>query len=199
MPDIVTLAEMKIFLGGTFTPTEEAQLTALLNNVEAMYEKDTLRPAGFYSAAATGVTVVLNGTGSSYLYLPYAIDDITSISLGYDSGSPLESLDVASPSVVSYGVGERVVVRTDGGWFGSISQRRYVHVVYDHLGNVPEDAKLPIMEVVASLYRNSGSEGMKSETLGGFYSYTVDETQAQAATNVNWQTSVALNRPVVMA
>jgi hypothetical protein len=40
---------------------------------------------------------------------------------------------------------------------------------------------------------------MKSETLGGFYSYTVDEAQAQAATNVNWQQSVALNRPVVLA
>jgi hypothetical protein len=197
--DIVTLSELQDYLGGTFTSEDDELLSALLDNVEAMYERDTLHPAGFYQAADTGVTVVLNGTGSSYLYLPYAIDDITSISLGYDSGSPLESLDVASPSVVSYGVGERVVVRTDGGWFGSISQRRYVHVVYDHLGNVPEDAKLPIMEVVASLYRNSGSEGMKSETLGGFYSYTVDEAQAQAATNVNWQQSVALNRPVVLA
>jgi hypothetical protein len=198
MSDIVTLAELKEYLGDTPVADDEL-LQALLENVEAMYERDTLHPAGFYQAASAGVTVVLNGTGSSYLYLPYAIDDITSITLGYDSASPLESLDVLSPSVVSYGVGERLVTRTDGGWFGSISQRRYVHVVYDHLGNLPEDAKLPIMEVVASIYRNRGAEGMRSETLGSFYSYTRDDAQAQAATNVNWQASVQLNRPVVLA
>ena len=199
MSDIVTLAELKEYLGDVPASADDDLLTSLLDNVEAMYEKDTLHPAGFYQAAASAVTVVLNGTGSSYLYLPYAIDEITSIALGYDSASPLETLSVASASVVSYGVGDRLVVRTDGGWFGTISQRRYVHVVYDHLGNLPEDAKLPIMEVVASIYRNRGSEGMRSETLGSFYSYTRDEAQAQAATNVNWQQSVALNRPVVLA
>jgi hypothetical protein len=197
--DIVTLSELQDYLGGTFTSEDDELLSALLDNVEAMYERDTLHPAGFYQAAASAVTVVLNGTGSSYLYLPYAIDDLTSISLGYDSASPLESLDVLSASVVSYGVGDKVVYRTDGGSFGAYGLRRYVHVVYDHLGNLPEDAKLPIMEVVASIYRNRGSEGMRSETLGSFYSYTRDEAQASAATNVNWQTSVALNRPVVMA
>lgn len=199
MSDIVTLAELKEYLGDVPASADDDLLTSLLDNVEAMYERDTLHPPGFYQAADTGVTVVLNGTGSSYLYLPYAIDEITSIALGYDSASPLETLSVASASVVSYGVGDRLVVRTDGGWFGTISQRRYVHVVYDHLGNLPEDAKLPIMEVVASIYRNRGSEGMRSETLGSFYSYTRDEAQAQAATNVNWQQSVALNRPVVLA
>ena len=199
MSDIVTLAELKEFLGDVPASADDDLLTSLLDNVEAMYERDTLHPAGFYQAAASAVTMVLNGTGSSYLYLPYAIDEITSIALGYDSASPLETLSVASASVVSYGVGDRLVVRTDGGWFGTISQRRYVHVVYDHLGNLPEDAKLPIMEVVASIYRNRGSEGMRSETLGSFYSYTRDEAQAQAATNVNWQASVQLNRPVVLA
>lgn len=199
MSDIVTLDELKLYLGDAPASDDDALLQALLDQVEAMYERDTLHPAGFYQAADTGVTTVLNGTGSSYLYLPYAIDDITSIALGYDSAAPTETLDVATAGAVSFGQGERLVVRTDGGWFGTLSQRRYVHVVYDHLGNLPEDAQLPIMEVVASLYRNRGAEGMKSETLGSFYSYTVDDAQSAAATNVNWQASVALNRPVVFA
>jgi hypothetical protein len=199
MADLVTLTELKTYLGDAPASADDALLTALLNDVEAMYERDTLHPAGFYQAAATGVTTVLNGTGSSFLYLPYAIDDITSITLGYDAASPTETLDVTNASAVSFGSGERLVVRTDGGWFGTIAQRRYVHVVYDHLGNLAEDAKLPIMEVVASIYRGRGSEGMKSETVGAFYSYTRDDVQAAAATNVNWQQSVALNRPLVFA
>jgi hypothetical protein len=198
MSDLVTLPELKVYLGDVPASDDEL-LSQLLDDVEAMYERDTLHPLGFYQAAATGVTTVLNGTGSSYLYLPYAIDDITSITLGYDSASPSETLDVSSASAVSWGQGERLVVRTDGGWFGTMSQRRYVHVVYDHLGNLSEDARLPIMEVVASIYRSRGSEGMKSETVGSFYSYTRDDVQAAAATNVNWQASVALNRPVVFA
>jgi hypothetical protein len=199
MSDLVSLAELKLYLGDAPATADDALLQALLDNVEAMYERDTLRAPGYYQAADTGVTEVLDGTGSSRLYLAYPIDDITSIALGYDSASPLESLDPTARSVVVFGVGSRLITRTDGGWFGTVGQPRYVEVVYDHLGNLPEDAKLPIMEVVASIYRQRGAEGMRSETLGSFYSYTRDEAQAAAATNVNWQASVALNRPMVIA
>lgn len=199
MSDIVTVAEFKEYLGDAPASADDALLEALLDNVEALYERATLRPAGFYSAADTGVTEVLDGTGSPNLWLAYPIDEITSITLGYDSASPLETLDATSRSVVSYGVGSRVITRTDGGWFGTVYQRRYVEVVYDHLGNLPEDAKLPIMQVAASLYRNRGSEGMKSETVGSFYSYTRDDAQTIAESNILWQLSVEANRAVVLA
>jgi hypothetical protein len=55
------------------------------------------------------------------------------------------------------------------------------------------------MEVAASIYRSRGSEGMKSETVGAFYSYTRDDVQGAAATNVNWQQAIALARPPVIA
>jgi hypothetical protein len=176
MPDLVTVAEFKVYLG----------------------ERATLREPGWYTAAATARTEVLDGTGSSRLYLAYPIAALTSIKLGYDSTAPTETLDATNKSVVVYGVGSRLITRTDGGVFGTVRQARYVEVVYDHAGNLPEDAKLPIMEVAASAYRNRGSEGMKSETVGSFYSYTRDDAVAAAANNVNWQLSVAANTPVVL-
>jgi hypothetical protein len=200
MSDIVSLEELKAYLGDApASPGDDDLLDALLDNVEAMYERDTLHEIGYYTDAATDRTEVLDGTGTTRIYLDYPITALTSITLGYDSAAPDATLDVTSKRVVVFGVGSRSVTRTDGGRFGCFRQARYVEVVYDHQGNLPEDAKLPIMEVVASLYRARGSEGMKSETVGSFYSYTRDDVQAAAATNVNWQQSVALNRAVVVA
>lgn len=199
MPDIVTVNELKAYLGDAPASADDALLGALLDDVEALFESATLRAPGSYTAAATGRTEVLDGTGSRRLYLTYPIAALTSVKLGYDSASPDETLSVTNKSVVVYGLGSRIITRTDGRWFGRVGQPRYVEVVYDHQGNLPADAKLPIMEVVASLYRNRGSEGMKSETVGSFYNYTRDDAQAAAASNVNWQQAVANNTPVVLA
>lgn len=198
MSDIVTLAELKVYLGTTTAAAESDSFwQALLDSVEATYERATLRPIGYYRAAGT-ITEVLDGSGSSTLWLSYPITSITSITLGYDSTETLDATDI---SVISYGAGSRVLSRTDGGWFGTTTQRRFVTVVYAHQGNLPADAKLPIMQVVASLYSTRGSEGMKSETLGDFYSYTRDDTQNAASvteSNLLWQLSVEANRAVVL-
>jgi hypothetical protein len=198
MSDIVSLADLKAYLGDAPASSDDVLLQALLDNVEALYERATLRPAGYYKAAATAVTEVLDGTGSPRLWLTYPIAALTSVTLGYGS---TELLSLSDPDAIGYGVGSRVVTRTDGGWFGTVDQKRYVTVVYDHQGNLPEDAKLPIMQVVASLYRARGSEGMRSETVGSFYSYTREDADAWATAegNVLWQLSVEANRPAVIA
>jgi hypothetical protein len=196
MPDLVTLSELKTYLGNAPASADDALLTQLLDDVEALFESATLRAPGWYTAAALDATVVLDGTGSTRLYLPYPIAAITSITLGYDT---LETLDHTSRAVLVYGVGSRVVTRTDGGWFGTVGQARYVEVVYDHLGNLPEDAKLAIKSVVSSVYRNRGSEGMKSETVGSFYSYTRDDLATATATDPFWQQAVINNTPAVIA
>lgn len=204
MADLVTLAELKTYLAVDGEPppdSEDAKLTALLEDVEALFESATLRPPGFYTAAATGRVEVHDGTGSSRLYLDYPLaeDGLTSVSLGYNSAAPDSTLNVSDRSTLVYGVGSRCIARVDGGKFGRVSQPRYVEVVYDHLGDLPENAKLAIMEVVAALVGAQGSEGMKSETVGSFYSYTRDDAQTVAATNPTWQTAVAANSPVVIA
>jgi hypothetical protein len=200
MPDIVTVDELKAYLGDApASPGDDDLLESLLDDAEALFESATLRPQGFYTAADTDRTEVLDGTGTRSLFLTYPIAALTSVKLGYDSTSPDETLDLTNKRVVVYGVGSRVITRTDCGRFGWVGQPRYVEVVYDHQGNLPADAKLPIMEVVASIYRNRGSEGMRSETVGSFYSYTRDDVQAVAATNENWKLAVAANTPVVIA
>jgi hypothetical protein len=161
-----------------------------------LYEAATLRPPGYYTSGDTDRTEYKDGTGSRFLYLDYPIEELTSITLGYSS---TELLDHTTRANVVYQVGSRKVTRTDGGWFGSVDQAAYIVIVYDHLGNLPEDARLPIMEVVASMYRSRSLEGMKSETLGSFYSYTLGDVKTAADTNDNWRISVENNRPVVIA
>lgn len=199
MADLVTVAELKTYLGDAPASSDDALLAALLDNVEALFESATLRAPGSYTAADSDRTEVLDGTGSSRIYLAYPIDVITSIKLGYNSAAPTETIDPTNKLVVVWGNGSRVITRTDGGRFGKLRQPRYIEVVYDHLGDLPADAKLAILDVAAAAYRQRGSEGMKSETLGSFYSYTREDTQSIAATNVNWQIAVANNTPVVLA
>lgn len=200
MADLVTLAEMKTYLGDAPALADDALLEQLLDDVEALFESATLRAPGFYTAASDLIEV-LDGTGSARLYLTYPLaeDGLTSVKLGHNSASPIETLSVVNGATLVWGEGSRCISRVDGGKFGCAGQPRYVTVEYEHLGNAPEDAKLAIKEVVASVYRNRGSEGMRSETVGSFYSYTRDDAQSVAATNATWQQAVAANTPVVMA
>lgn len=196
MPDLVTLVEMKAYLGDAPATADDTLLTALLDTVEAQFESATLRVPGYYTAADTARTEIKDGTGSKYLWLDYPVDDLTSVTIGYDGS---EVLDLTDRAVISYSVGSRRLARTDGGWFGSVGQAGYIEVVYDHLGNLPEDAKLAIQSVVASIYRARGSEGMKSETVGDFYSYTRADLATATATDPFWQQAVINNTPAVLA
>jgi hypothetical protein len=194
--ELVTLAELTAYLGDA-PAADETVLERLLEDVEALFEAATLRPAGSYAAAATARTEVLDGTGSARLYLAYPIVAVTSIKLGYDPATPDETLDPTNKLVVVFGVGSRVITRTDGGKFGTVRQARFVQVVYDHAGDLPENAKLAIKSVAATAYRRRGSEEAQSETIGGFYDRTMLENVA--VNDPFWPTAVAANTPVVLA
>ena len=196
MADLVTLSEFRSFLGDA-PDSDNALLQQLLEDVESLFEAVTLRPAGSYVAAAPGRTEVLDGTGSARLYLAYPIAVLTSITLGYDPASPVETLAVTNKLVVVYGVGSRCVTRTDGGLFGVVRQARYVQVVYDHQGDLPANAQLAIKSVAATAYRRRGSEESQSESVGGFYSRTMLENLA--ASDPFWPMAVSANTPVVLA
>lgn len=196
MADLVTLSELQSFLGDA-PAADGALLEQLLEDVEALFEGATLRPAGSYTAGALGRIEVLDGTGSSRLYLTYPIAVLTSIKLGYDPAAADETLDATNKLVVVYGVGSRIITRTDGGKFGTVRQPRYVQVVYDHQGDLPAGAQLAIKSVCATAYRRRGSEEAQSETVGGFYSRTMLENVA--ASDPFWPMAVNANTPVVLA
>lgn len=201
MPTIVTLAELKTYLtvAGDAPPAgDDPVLTALIDNVEAVFAGECGRDVSSFIDADSQVEVK-DGTGTARLFLDHPIDTLTSVKLGYNSSAPDETLSPTNKTVLVWGQGSRVITRVDGGKFGKAGWPRYVEVAYDNLADIPENAKLAIMEVVASIYANRGSEGMKSETLGSFYTYARDETLTIAGTSSTWQAAVAANIRLVVA
>jgi hypothetical protein len=193
MADLVTLSEFRSFLGDA-PDSDDSLLAQLLEDVEALFEAVTMRS---YIPAAAGRIEVLDGTGSTRLYLAYPIAVLTSIKLGYDPAAPVETLAVANKLVVVYGVGSRIITRTDGGRFGTVRQPRFVQVVYDHQGDLPANAQLAIKSVAATAYRRRGSEESQSESVGGYYSRTMLEQLAES--DPFWPLAVVANSPVVLA
>lgn len=198
MTALVSLSELKSYLGDAPASADDAVLTQLIADVQALFESATLRAPGSYMDADEA-TEVRDGTGSARLYLTYPIaeDGLVSVKLGYNSALPTETLNVADKSILVYSEGSRCISRVDGGKFGRLGQPCYVEVVYEHLGNLPEDARLAIKSVCATAYRRRGSEAEKSETLGSFYSHTMIEDVA--VSDPFWTMAVTANMPVVIA
>lgn len=197
MAFLVTLPELKDYLGDAPASAADAVLTELLSNVQSIFESETGRSPGSYIAAGTARTEVKDGTGSCNLYLDYPVTALTSVKLGYNPSVPDETLDVSSKLVIVWSSDSRRISRTDGGRFGKPGQARYVQVVYDYGADLPESAKLAIKSVCATAYRRRGSEEVKSETVGNFYSRTmIDEI---SSVDPFWQTAVQNNLRVAIA
>jgi hypothetical protein len=192
VPVLVTLAELKTYLGDAPASSDDTLLGGLIDDVEALFASETGRALSTFQAAGSARTEVHDGTGSSVLWLDYPIVTLTSVKLGYDASVPDETLTIADKNVLVYAAGERRLMRTDGGRFGRAGQPRYVQVVYDFGADLPDSANLAIKSVVATAYRRRGSEAEKSETLGSFYSHTmVDDV---AAVDPFWAMGVDASR-----
>lgn len=198
MSVLVSVTELKLYLGDAPASSDDALLQALLDDVEALFASEAGRQVSEFQDAGTARTEVHDGTGSADLYLDYPINALTSVVLGYDSASPDETLDIADKHVLVYAVEGRRLSRTDGGTFGRAGQPRYVTVVYDFAADLPADAKLAIKSVTSSVYRNRGSEGMKSETVGAFYSYTREDIKAATTDDPFWCAAVNANRRTML-
>jgi hypothetical protein len=165
VPVLVTRAELKTYLGDAPASADDALLDALIDDVEALFASETGRAITSFIAAGSARVEVLDATGSADLFVDYPITALTSITLGYDSGAWDETLDVSDGTVLVYAVGGRKITRVDGGTWG----RRYGHVRYrEARDQVGGRVDLP----------RRGSEGMKSETVGSFYSYTRDDVMS---------------------
>ena len=86
MSDLVTVAEMKTYLGDAPASADDPLLSALLDDVEALFEAATLREPGWYTAGDTR-TEVRDGTGSRRLYLDYPVSSLTSVKLSLGARS----------------------------------------------------------------------------------------------------------------
>lgn len=193
MPNLVAVDELKDFLGVTGA-SDDQLLTDLLEHTEDLFESEVGRTPAPFAAAATARTEVHDGTGCADLYLDYPISTVTTVKLGYDSSDPVETLDSTDIDELTFGAGSRRLTRTDGGTFGLAGKRRYVHVTYNHQDDLPGNAKLAIMRVVAQVYRQRGSEDVKYENVGGY----VHNLSHLIAEDPIWIRAVAANQRTVM-
>jgi len=194
MPDLVAVDELKDFLDVT-GGTDDQLLTNLLEHVEDVFEGEVGRTDTSFAVAATARTEVHDGTGCADLFLNYPISDVTTVTIGYDTSDPVEILDPTDIDKLTFGTGSRRLTRTDGGIFGLAGKKRYVHVTYDHQDDLPGNAKLAIMRVVAQVYRQRGSEDAKYENVGGY----IHNLSHLIAEDPIWQRAVAANQRTVMA
>jgi hypothetical protein len=194
---LVSLAALKTHLGDAPTSGDDDELLEqLIDDVEALFASETGRALSSYRAATTASIEVHDGTGSADLYLDYPITVLTSVKLGYDAAVPDETLTIADKNVIVYAAGARRITRTDGGCFGRAGQPRYIQVVYDAAADLPGNASLAIKSVTATAYRRRGSEDVKSETAGSFYSHTLVDDIATA--DPFWTMAVSANRRTVL-
>lgn len=193
MPDLVSYAELKDYLQLP-NDVNETAITALLERVEGSLEAECDREALPFQTTQSGRIEWRDGTGTIRLFMHYPIAVLTSITLGRDSSSPDETLDVTDVDVVSFDVGETRITRVDGGRFGAHRSPRQILVTYDAAAFLPEKAKDAVMDVASGRVRQFGSEGFKSFKLldsGGSLRKLMSESDA-------WQTAVARYRRIVL-
>lgn len=194
MPDLVTVADLKTFLDVSGSG-DDTLLEDLLDHTEALFEAEAGRIETPFTAAAESRTEVHDGTGLRTLSLDYPIAVMTTVKIGYDADNPFETLDPSDICVLTFGVGSRRLNRTDGGIFGLAGKPRYVHVTYNHGDDLPGNAKMAIMRVVAQVYRQRGSEDAKYENVGGY----IHNLSHLIAEDPFWLRAVAANQRLVMA
>jgi hypothetical protein len=186
---LVTLAEFETFLGGTVA-AESTLRQALLDDVEAMFVAECGRQHAPFSAALTNRTEKQKATGSPTLVLDYPVADLDAVVLGFNSGSPDETLDPDDTDELIWEVGKHTVTRVDGGRFGRFGDPAYCHVTYDTVADLPDDASLAVKRVAAAVYRQRGSEDASSETIGG----QAVSLASVAASDPVWVAAVANHR-----
>ena len=133
--------------------------------------------APFSDAIATRVEMH-DGTGGAELWLDYPVQSLTSITIGRNPAAPDESLTVGDVNVLSSAVGERRIVRVDGGEFGALDEPRIVQVTYATTDDLPADAQMAVLRVIAQTFRQRGSEDASSENVSG-YARTMANLAAQ--------------------
>lgn len=145
-----------------------------------LFERLCDRAHAPFSDAIAARTEVHDGTGSDSLWLDYPIATLTSVKIGRNPATPDETVTVGDVDVLAVDVGARRVVRVDGGEFGELDAPRVVHVTYDTADDLPADAQLAVLRVIAQVYRQRGSEDASSETVSG-YARTMANLAAQDA------------------
>lgn len=189
----MTATELVQYLGGAITPDLAETLTLA---AEEQFEHECGRLHRPFQAAQPGRVETHDGTGLTELWLDYPVAVLTAVKIGQNPAAPDESLAVADPDVIRIDpqVPNRIL-RTDGGTFGDRADQASIQITYDAAEDLPPLARAAVMLYAAALSRNSGSEGIKSERLGG---YSVDYGTLDGTQIPGWRAAVEAHRTVLL-
>lgn len=147
-----------------------------------------------FSDAITGRVEYHDGNGDALLWLDYPVAALTSITIGTNHAAPSETLAVNDANALSFVLGDRVLQRLDGGTFGEFDALRAVKATYNTAADLPEDARLACLRLIAQIWRQRGSEDASQETVSGYARTMVD----MAATDAVWKEAVKFHTRAVL-
>lgn len=195
---MVPLADLKAWLG---IDAGDTTYDAILTNLEPRAVAVLQREANRYFGAVAETTEYLTGRGTADLWLaevPAAIPATvirrsgpgakeTTITATDDDGYVLRASDREARLVRKSGH-----TWADGQEFEATYNRGYV------AGSEPGDVQQAVIDIVTRTFKRRGSEGLKSESVGG-YSYTVADDDGSELVISPFTQSVIRNwrRPVV--
>jgi hypothetical protein len=182
---------------------DEKLIGDLLDGVTAVFEAECGRAKVPYGKAQLGRAEVHPARpGSWELKLDYGIAAVSSIGLGVDPESPTETINPATPGVVRFTVGDRILYRIDGGTWDAGSpilswarggplvpgprpglewgprQPGWVKLVYNTTADLPLTAQMAVKRVTAAIYRQRHKEGFSSKS-GGDLTEVIQEVASK--------------------
>lgn len=186
---LVADADVIAYLGipeSTWSPALDQLRLATIG----LFERLCDRAHAPFADALTARTETQDGSGGPELWLDYPVQALSALTIGRTVAAPDETLAVGDANVLSVVTGDRRLVRVDGGVFGALDAPRVVHVTYDTAADLPEDAQLAVLRVIAQVYRQRGSEDAASESVSG-YARTMAHL---AATDPLWLAAVGAHK-----
>lgn len=186
---IVTVAALSAHLG---FDTEDTERDNLLEQILAQVEAAFLAACGRTDRpfAAVDGTVDLvevhDGTGTAWLFVGAPVKSLTSIVIGTDPESPVETID---PSVLLWSIGSTTIRRKDGGTFGAIDAIGVVQCTYTPAADAPTDVQYAVLRAAATVFLQRGAEDARIESEGG-----VRTELSNAFEDPSWRDAVMANR-----
>ncbi len=187
MADLVTLAEVKEFIGITEETRHDAVLKDLIDMVEELLEAET----GQTFTTTTAITdEPHDGSGNDVLYLDRRPTALTAdVKIGQDPNDP--DTTIAQADVTVDQPNNRIIYE---GGLSFPSGRRNIFVSYTATENVPALAAAAVKEATAFLYRRRGREHISGASINEFGS--LDMFAALLDRLPIWQKALRHYRPV---
>lgn len=187
---MITLSDLKAWLGDPAEPGVDALLTALEERAVEIVQGET----DWYFGPEITHTVHLTGEGFTKLYLRARPTAITSVESRANTEDPWVAITEAGgwelqlPRPDWMGA---VLLRKNGVWTAG-TQYRVVYEFGYAAGDEPGDIRQAVIDIVDMLYHDRARKGLRSETIGD-YSYTrfdIEHALSDPKTIKRWKGAV---------